>query len=110
MPIKSFKFLINSSIIEFEIRHTWLTKRKNLLQYLYMRQKKRLFTNYDFFVRTDTSKYKGEWIAITKNRVVAHGLDAEKVYKKALKKAKKEEVSLAKVPERQMLILKLSLP
>ncbi len=67
-------------------------------------------TNYDFFIKTDTSKYKGEWIAIARNRVVAHGEDAEKVYKKALKKVKKVEISLAKVPEKQMLVLKLSLP
>ncbi len=64
--------------------------------------------NYDFFIKTDTSKYKGEWIAIAKDRIVAHGKDAEKVYKKAVKKVKEVEISLAKVPEKQMLVLQLS--
>lgn len=66
--------------------------------------------NYDFFINTDTSKYKGEWIAISGNKVVAHGQDAEIVYKKASKKAKKTDISLAKVPESQMMVLKFSLP
>lgn len=64
--------------------------------------------NYDFFIKTDTSKYKGEWIAIAKDRIVAHGLDAERVYKKAAKKVKKAEISLAKVPEKQLLVLTFS--
>ena len=44
-------------------------------------------SNYEYFIKTDTSAYKGEWIAISKGKVVAHGKDAEKVYKTAVKKA-----------------------
>ena len=44
--------------------------------------KDKLFLNYDFLIKTVTSKYKGESIATAKNRIVAHGLDAERVYKK----------------------------
>lgn len=62
--------------------------------------------NYEFFIKMDTSKYKGEWIAIANKAVVAHGKDAEKVYKSAQKKVKNKEISLAKVPEEQMLILR----
>ena len=74
-----------------------------------MIQKKSLLSNYDFFLKTDTSKYKGEWIAIAKNRVVAHGKDAQKVYQSAKKKVSKTNISLAKTPDEQMLILKFSL-
>lgn len=73
-----------------------------------MVQKYKLSANYDFFIKTDTSQYKGEWIAIAKDKIIAHGQDAEKVYKKAAKKVKKAEISLAKVPEKQILVLKLS--
>lgn len=68
-----------------------------------IKQAARQMTNYDFFVKTDTSRYKGEWIAISGERIVCHGKDAEKVYKMAKKKVKNKDVSLAKVPEKQML-------
>lgn len=60
--------------------------------------------NYDYFVKTDTSRYQGEWIAIAGEKVVCHGKDAEKVYKIAKKKVKNKDVSLAKVPEEQMMV------
>lgn len=63
--------------------------------------------NYDYYIHTDTSPYKGEWIAIAKKKIIAHGKDAERVYKQANKKFKNEEISLAKVPEEQTLILQL---
>lgn len=64
-------------------------------------------SNYDFFIKTNTSRYKGEWIAIAGNKVIAHGKDAEKVYKSAKIKAKSKDVSLAKIPEEQMLVLEI---
>ena len=73
-----------------------------------MKQKKAISTSYDFFIQTDTSRYKGEWIAIAKNRIVAHGQDAEDVYRKAVKKTGNKDISLAKVPDEQMLILRIS--
>ena len=73
-----------------------------------MKNKKKTSSNYDFFIKTDTSSYKGEWIAIAKNKIVAHGQDAEDVYKKAVKKTRDKDVSLAKVPDEQMLILRFS--
>lgn len=65
-------------------------------------------SNYDFFVKTDTSKYTGEWIAIAGKKIIAHGKDAEKVYLKAKKKAPDKNISLAKAPAEQMLVLKFS--
>lgn len=63
--------------------------------------------NYNFYIHADTSPYKGEWIAIARKKIIAHGKDAEKVYKQANRKFRNEEISLAKVPEEQTLILTL---
>ena len=73
-----------------------------------MRKVKQTSSNYDYFVKTDTSKYEGEWIAIANQQVVAHGKDAQEVYLQAIKKAKTEDVSLAKVPTEQMMVLVLT--
>lgn len=74
-----------------------------------MKQAKLDSSNYEFFIKADTSPYKGEWIAIARNKIIAHGQDAEDVYKKALKKAGNKDISLAKVPNEQMLVLKFFL-
>lgn len=65
-------------------------------------------TNYEFFVKTDTSAYKGEWVAISEKKIVSHGKDAGEVYNNAKRKYPKKDVSLAKVPEEQTLILKIT--
>lgn len=74
-----------------------------------MKQTQLASSNYEFFIKADTSPYKGEWIAIARNKIIAHGQDAEDVYKKAVKKAGDKDVSLAKVPNEQMLVLKFFL-
>ena len=63
-------------------------------------------SNYDYFVKLDTSPYRGEWMAIAGRKIVAHGKDAEIVFRKAAKKYKATEISLAKAPNEQMLVLK----
>ncbi len=73
-----------------------------------MKQKTAVSPNYNFFLRTDTSQYKGEWIAIAGDKVVAHGADAQKVYKAAQKKTSAKDISLAKTPDEQMLVLLFS--
>lgn len=66
-------------------------------------------SNYEYFIKTDTSKYAGEWIAIAQKKIVAHGKDAQIVYQKAQKKAPRQQVSLAKIPQEQMLVLRICL-
>ncbi len=39
--------------------------------------------DYEWFVKTDLSEYAGEWVATPDQKVVAHGNDAEIVYKEA---------------------------
>lgn len=63
-------------------------------------------SNYNFFIKTDTSAYKGEWLAISGEKIIAHGKDAEEVYKNALKITSAKNISLAKAPDEQMLVLK----
>lgn len=70
--------------------------------------KKKLSKNYDYFVKKDTTKYKGEWIAIAGEKIIAHGKDAGQVYKLAHKKAPGKNISLAKTPDEQMLVLRFS--
>lgn len=73
-----------------------------------MKAKQNSSPNYEFFIKADTSSYKGEWIALSDKKIVSHGKDADEVYKKAKQKYPKKEISLAKVPEEQTLILKIS--
>lgn len=62
--------------------------------------------NYNFYLKADLSKYQeGEWIAIAKNRVVAHGDAADTVYKEAVRKAHTDDIALAKIPQAGMMIL-----
>ena len=64
-------------------------------------------TNYDYFIKADTSSYKGEWVAISGKKIVSHGKDAQDVYQKAQKITRGGNISLAKIPEEQVLVLKL---
>ncbi|MBI4669451.1 MAG: hypothetical protein HY747_09780 [Elusimicrobia bacterium] len=64
-------------------------------------------SNYDWFVRTNTSQYAGKWVVIANKRIAASGNDAEKVYRLAQKKFPRAKLSLAKVPDRQTLVLML---
>lgn len=73
-----------------------------------MRIPKLTSANYDYFVKTDTSKYSGEWIALADRKVIAHGKDAQEVYAQAQKNAKGKDISLAKTPDQQMLVLRFS--
>lgn len=73
-----------------------------------MKSKTKKLSNYDYFIKTDTSGYQGEWIAIAGQKIVAHGKDAEIVYKSARRKNPGLQVSLAKVPDAQVMILSFS--
>ena len=61
--------------------------------------------NYEFYINADLSEYAGKWIAIVDGKVVASGNDPEDVYMSASKIAGNKEISLAFVPEDELLIL-----
>ncbi len=62
--------------------------------------------NYEWYIKTDTHRYAGKWIAIVDQKVVASGNDAEKVYRKAKIKYPKKKPSIAKVPMKEILVLR----
>lgn len=74
-----------------------------------IKQTKSSRSNYDYFIKLDTSSYKGEWIAIADSKIISHGSDAQKVYTNAKRKYRRSNISLAKVPDQQVLVLKISL-
>ncbi|MBI4170639.1 MAG: succinyl-CoA synthetase subunit alpha [Candidatus Aenigmarchaeota archaeon] len=59
---------------------------------------------FEFYVKTDLSKYKGQYIAIVDDRVVASGGNAKKVIEEAKIKTGKTPL-LAKIPGEEALIL-----
>ena len=61
--------------------------------------------NYEWYVKTDTSKYAGKWIAIMNGKIVASGEDADKVYREAEKECPDGKFSIAKVPCDEILVL-----
>ncbi len=71
-----------------------------------MKKKKKL-SNYEYFLNLDTSSYKGKWVAIAENKVVAASSRADEAFKIAKKKYSKNKISLAKVPQQETLVLKI---
>lgn len=71
-----------------------------------MKKAKKL-SNYEYFLKLDTSSYKGKWIAIAENKVVAAGPRADETFKIAQKRYPKSEISLSKVPPQETLVLKI---
>lgn len=69
---------------------------------------KKAKSNYEYFVSKNTSGYRGEWVAISDSKIVAHGRSAQAVYKRAKKLKLSQAISLAKVPKEQLMILKIS--
>ena len=61
--------------------------------------------NYEFFVKTNLSKYSGKWIAIAEQKIVASGDSAEDVYNKAKKEYPNKKPSIAKIPSGETLVI-----
>lgn len=70
-----------------------------------MINKKQLSIEFDFFVKTDFSSYKGNYIALVNKKVVASGSNAKKVWEKAKAKYPKKIPTLAKLPKEETLVL-----
>lgn len=61
---------------------------------------------FEYFIKADLRKYKGQYVAIVENKVVASGDNAKKVWEEAQKKTGKIP-TLAKIPKEEALILML---
>ena len=55
--------------------------------------------NYSAYLHLDLSRYVGEWIAILKNDVIAHGANPRDVYKKATIASNNQLFMFIKVPK-----------
>lgn len=73
-----------------------------------MKKAKRL-SNYEYFLKLNTTAYKGRWIAIAENKVAAVDQRADGAFKLAKKKYPKSNISLAKVPKEETLVLKIEI-
>lgn len=71
-----------------------------------MTSRKKL-SNYDYFIKMDTTPYKGQWIAIANEKVIDHGRKADTVYYRAKKKNPTADISLAKIPFYDVVIYNL---
>lgn len=66
-----------------------------------------LSKNYDWYIKTDTQEYAGKWIAIVDQKVVVSGDDAERVYREAKTMYPEKKPSIAKVPSKEILVLRI---
>ena len=60
--------------------------------------------NYAFFMKTDISRYIGEWVAICNQEIVSHGKDVKKVFNEAKEKCPKEKPLLTRIPGKETMI------
>lgn len=67
--------------------------------------KKHSTKEFDFFLKADLSRYKGSYIAIIDDKVVASGSSAKEVWQKAKIKYPKRTPTLAKLPKEEALVL-----
>ncbi|MEK6941249.1 MAG: DUF5678 domain-containing protein [archaeon] len=56
------------------------------------------YSNYDFFIKTDFSKYAGEWVGILGNKVVAHGASFKEVAEIVDREFNLKKVLITRIP------------
>ncbi len=62
---------------------------------------------FEFYLKADLTEYKGKYIAIVGDQVIASGDDAKEVLDEAKKKFPDKTPTLAKIPKEEALILRL---
>lgn len=60
--------------------------------------------DYDYFLETDTTMYKGKWIAVSDNKIVAIGNDLKQVSESAKKNVGNNKFLLIRVPSEETMI------
>ena len=60
--------------------------------------------NYQYFMETDIGEYAGQWIAITENKIIAHGRNVKAVAEMAKRAAGGKKFLLARVPSEEAMI------
>lgn len=64
---------------------------------------------FEFYLKADLSKYKGKYIAIVEDKVVASGDNAKEVLDEAKRKFPNKIPTIAKIPYEDALILGMKL-
>ncbi len=59
---------------------------------------------YNYFMETDISEYIGEWIAVSENRILAHGKNLKEVVEKAKSISGGRKFIIARVPSEETMI------
>ena len=60
---------------------------------------------YEYFVKTDFSKYAGEWIGILEKKVVVHGASFKEVAEIVDKEFKSKKVLITRAPTKMAQLL-----
>lgn len=60
---------------------------------------------FNFFIKADLRRYRGRYIAIIADKVVASGNDAKEVWGRATREYPEQIPTLAKLPKEEALIL-----
>lgn len=60
---------------------------------------------FDFFIKSPLTKYKGNYVALLGKKVVASGKSAKSVWEKAKKLHPEKLPTIAKVPKEEVLVL-----
>ena len=63
-----------------------------------------LTKNYEFYSNADLSMYRGEWVAILNEKVIAHGKEVKGLMKKAKEINPAITPFIVKVPSKKMLL------
>jgi len=61
-------------------------------------------TSYNYFLKTNLDKYKGEWVIICDNKIVSHGYNLKEVVEEAKKLCESKKFLIAKVPSGETMI------
>ena len=59
---------------------------------------------YNYFMETDVSKYSGEWVALSEDKILAHGKNLKEVVEKAKTLSKGNRFLIARVPSEETMI------
>lgn len=60
--------------------------------------------SYQYYLEADISSYEGEWIALSEDKIIAHGKSLKEVVSKANNIAKGKKYLLARVPSQEAMI------
>lgn len=61
---------------------------------------------FEYFLKADLSRYKGQYVALLGKKVVASGVNAKQVWQKARKKFPAQLPTLAKLPKEEVFSLR----